>query len=323
MKPPWQTPEVDNMPAANGTPWPRDYHEALLPPEELLTAVVGLSESPSHNVQPRDPPNLNNSANSTSNGIPTPDSLVYSTVGTKIQTSTEANSCQNVLATPSPDTWGSLFERLGTVEDQDGVSYPFTEQPDRTQEDVEAVENESLPSPVAPKGCEDTPVSRDSSNIISREARNTDSRHPEQVQQSSSHRSASESPEKASSNIPGDITGEEGWTALHLAAAKGAESVLQLLLAYGADPNQRDSLGRTVLHLAVHNGHRGIVQILLRHGRSSSERTGTKSFVLDVNLQDNDGRTPLHAAVLMGREDMVSVLLNASEVNIDSRIRRP
>lgn len=76
-------------------------------------------------------------------------------------------------------------------------------------------------------------------------------------------------------------------TALHLAASKGYNEivkydgksnsvltclnkscwdVIRILLDYGADPNQIDSLGNTPLHLAVCTNHISVVTLLLRSG---------------------------------------------------------
>lgn len=41
---------------------------------------------------------------------------------------------------------------------------------------------------------------------------------------------------------------------------------LRLLLDYGANPNQVDSLGNTPLHLAVCTNHISVVTLLLRAG---------------------------------------------------------
>jgi hypothetical protein len=51
-------------------------------------------------------------------------------------------------------------------------------------------------------------------------------------------------------------------TALMMAAIRGNEPLVQLLLAHGADPGLRDNKGQTALSLARKKGHAGVVQIL-------------------------------------------------------------
>jgi ankyrin repeat protein len=51
-------------------------------------------------------------------------------------------------------------------------------------------------------------------------------------------------------------------TPLHEAAREGHEAIVRALLAAGADPAIRDSLGRTALDLAEVGNHKSIVKIL-------------------------------------------------------------
>ncbi|KAK2767665.1 hypothetical protein FQN54_003823 [Arachnomyces sp. PD_36] len=63
-------------------------------------------------------------------------------------------------------------------------------------------------------------------------------------------------------------------TMLHLAAEKGHEGVLRLLLERGGiDIDSRDSGGYTALHRAVQRGRMGIVRILLEHEADMNART--------------------------------------------------
>lgn len=80
---------------------------------------------------------------------------------------------------------------------------------------------------------------------------------------------------------------EQGETAVHLAAALGADTLLARLLEAGADPNGRDQLGRTPLHAALAlpaPQQEGVVRCLIRHGA-------------DPELAANDGETPLGRAL--------------------------
>lgn len=65
--------------------------------------------------------------------------------------------------------------------------------------------------------------------------------------------------------------GEEGFnidgqTPLWLAAAKGHEAIVRLLIKEGADIHIKDKHGRTPLLLAAMKGHEAILQLLLNKG---------------------------------------------------------
>ena len=59
---------------------------------------------------------------------------------------------------------------------------------------------------------------------------------------------------------------EEGWTALHWAAARGHDQVVALLLSHGADYTLRTEDGMTPLMLAMKESHDKIVQALQHAG---------------------------------------------------------
>ena len=54
-----------------------------------------------------------------------------------------------------------------------------------------------------------------------------------------------------------------GQTPLHLAASAGYASLVELLLAKGADVNAVDTFGRTPLSYAVHKHYQPVVQLML------------------------------------------------------------
>uniref|UniRef100_A0A1I8EX71 ANK_REP_REGION domain-containing protein n=1 Tax=Wuchereria bancrofti TaxID=6293 RepID=A0A1I8EX71_WUCBA len=77
-----------------------------------------------------------------------------------------------------------------------------------------------------------------------------------------------------------------GATALHVAAAKGYNDVIRLLLKAGADVNCRDRDGWTPLHAAAHWGEHEAATILIQNGASFSELTNNGETVLNVADKD-------------------------------------
>ena len=89
------------------------------------------------------------------------------------------------------------------------------------------------------------------------------------------------------------------------AVGRGDSEGVRLLLALGADVNQRDSNGRTALMVAVTFGDGEMVRHLLAAGA-------------DVNLPNSDGHTPLLHAVVMNHRDIVRQLLTSSaDIDLD------
>ncbi|KAF4843274.1 Ankyrin-3 [Colletotrichum siamense] len=82
--------------------------------------------------------------------------------------------------------------------------------------------------------------------------------------------------------------------ALHDAVKGGRETIIQLLLAQGADPNAR--LFTPHLHQVSTSGHESLAEVLLGHGT-------------EPNVCGNQGRSALHEASAAGREAMVRTLL--------------
>jgi hypothetical protein len=84
-------------------------------------------------------------------------------------------------------------------------------------------------------------------------------------------------------------------TALHRAAMGGHKSIVELLLANGADIDARSSACATPLHYAAEEGHKEIVELLVTKGA-------------DVNAKNTDGNVPLHVAARKGHRDIVELL---------------
>lgn len=71
-----------------------------------------------------------------------------------------------------------------------------------------------------------------------------------------------------------NMSTRDGWTALHLAAAKGHDAVLQVLILKGADLAAKGKNQYTPLELAAESGHLSIVKHLLAVGAALSADAG-------------------------------------------------
>jgi len=94
-----------------------------------------------------------------------------------------------------------------------------------------------------------------------------------------------------------EATDKFGETALWKAASEGHENIVDLLLNKGANIEATNGFGETALHGAASGGHESIVDLLLNKGANTE---ATNRF----------GETALHGAALGGREVVVRLLLN-------------
>lgn len=91
--------------------------------------------------------------------------------------------------------------------------------------------------------------------------------------------------------------GKGGWLSpLHMAAQKGHDRIVRVLLQHQMDGNEKDSDGLTPLMHAIIGGYEDVVASLVEHGARIGEA-------------DGQGRTALHWAVLQRRETPLKVLL--------------
>ncbi|CAN0409324.1 unnamed protein product, partial [Ectocarpus fasciculatus] len=92
------------------------------------------------------------------------------------------------------------------------------------------------------------------------------------------------------------LFGAKRESALHVAAARGAEDSCKALMIAGADPNLRDSEEYSPLHRAAEAGHHGVVGILLLKGAN-------------IDATNDLQETPLHLAASKGHTLCISELL--------------
>ncbi|KAK3744481.1 hypothetical protein QZH41_012894 [Actinostola sp. cb2023] len=96
-----------------------------------------------------------------------------------------------------------------------------------------------------------------------------------------------------------------GWTLLHLAASRGQERALRVLLEEGGDPLVKDSVGGfTAMHYAAMHGRTRICRLLLDYEGLDSKKL--------VDARSDDGWTSLHVAAHYGREPFVKLLLESN-----------
>jgi len=92
------------------------------------------------------------------------------------------------------------------------------------------------------------------------------------------------------------ILRSNGWTPLHLAAARGDLTLATMLLAETDHIDQRNGSGRTALYEASQRGQTSVMALLLQHGANPNAKT-------------THGYTPLLAAAEQGHADTIAMLL--------------
>jgi ankyrin repeat protein len=99
---------------------------------------------------------------------------------------------------------------------------------------------------------------------------------------------------------------KDGNTPLHLAAQKGFQAVVEVLLASHADVNARNKTGATPLFCAVWNRQLKIIPMLLAAGA-------------DANLKDNGGLTAMTSAVGRSPELVQALLAGGANPNAEDK----
>lgn len=89
---------------------------------------------------------------------------------------------------------------------------------------------------------------------------------------------------------------DDGWTALHFAAFKGYDKIVEALIKAKIDVNiQGKVYQRTALHYAVDRGNLGVVRLLIFGGA-------------DIRIKDKIGNTALEIAKLKGLVEIARML---------------
>ncbi|CAH0051773.1 unnamed protein product [Clonostachys solani] len=100
---------------------------------------------------------------------------------------------------------------------------------------------------------------------------------------------------------------DDGASPLILAARRGSQSVVELLLNHGANIHATDQWRCTALHSAVHAGHTEIVRTLIRRGADvNAKHTGG-----DGSIDGEYGMNAVLDAVHFGHIETLEVLLEA------------
>ena len=96
--------------------------------------------------------------------------------------------------------------------------------------------------------------------------------------------------------------GDNGSLPLHLAARRGNEEIVKVLLDQSSvHVDVKDGSGKTALHLACSEGHKNVCQILLNFGASITEVAADKM-------------TPLHCAIHNAHSEVARLILNRGEM---------
>ena len=93
-------------------------------------------------------------------------------------------------------------------------------------------------------------------------------------------------------------------TPLHYAAVYGHEKIIKLLPSHTADVNSRSKIEQTPLHLASQEGHLASVVALLQAGA-------------DPLLSHDEGALPIHLAAQNNHTEVVRILIESTKCSKD------
>lgn len=105
-----------------------------------------------------------------------------------------------------------------------------------------------------------------------------------------------------------DINTDDGHTLLLLAAERGIESIVKVLLQTGKiNPNLTDQSGQTPLFLAAACGHEAIVTYLL------------SVTAVDNSISSENRRNPLHVAIQRKHNSVAEILIKSTRTNLNAK----
>ena len=129
-------------------------------------------------------------------------------------------------------------------------------------------------------------------------------------------------------------------TPLHFAVLRHKMACFHKLLAFGANPDPRDTFGNSLCHYAAEDGATDILDVLVRHDIDLDAQDITRKTPLmkasrngkidavkrllaagcSLNVRDKNGDTALHFSARQGRAELVTALVNAgSDVNVQNQ----
>lgn len=109
-----------------------------------------------------------------------------------------------------------------------------------------------------------------------------------------------------------DLVNDDKMTPLHLALRENNLEIIEILLAFGADPAVRDRRGNNAFHMAAVTGDAEVMRAIARSARKRG----------DINDFGNGGLTPLHVATLNGDTAIAQVLAqNGADATIPDAVQ--